>query len=77
MNRRILSVMTCAFAVFSIALAGPKKKVHTIGDSTMSEYVANGSTNKRGWGQMLQQFFNLDNITINNRGKAGASRKSA
>ena len=76
MNRRILSVMTCAFAVFSIALAGPKKKVHTIGDSTMSEYVANGSTNKRGWGQMLQQFFNLDNITINNRGKAGASSKS-
>jgi lysophospholipase L1-like esterase len=76
MNKRILSTITCAFAVFSIALAGPKKKVHTIGDSTMSEYVANGSTNKRGWGQMLEQFFNLDNITINNRGKAGASSKS-
>ena len=76
MNKRILSTITCAFAVFSIALAGPKKKVHTIGDSTMSEYVANGSTDKRGWGQMLEQFFNLDNITINNRGKAGASSKS-
>lgn len=50
--------------------------MHTIGDSTMSEYVSNGSTNKRGWGQMLEQFFNLDNITINNRGKAGASSKS-
>ena len=76
MNKRILSTITCAFAVFSIALAGPKKKVHTIGDSTMSEYVANGSTDKRGWGQMLEQFFNLDNVTINNRGKAGASSKS-
>ena len=76
MNKRLLSTITCAFAVCSIALAGPKKKVHTIGDSTMSEYVSNGSTNKRGWGQMLEQFFNLDNIIINNRGKAGASSKS-
>ena len=76
MNRGILSTITCAFAAFSLAVyAGPKKKVHTIGDSTMSEYVADGSTDKRGWGQMLQQFF-TDNVVINNRGKAGASSKS-
>ena len=76
MNKRLLTTITCAVAVFTIAFsAGPKKKVHTIGDSTMSEYVANGSTDKRGWGQMLQQFF-TDNVTINNRGKAGASSKS-
>ncbi|MGN1376546.1 MAG: pectinesterase family protein [Prevotella sp.] len=53
-----------------------KKKVHTIGDSTMANYPTDGSTDKRGWAQMLQQFFNTDNITINNRGKSGASSKS-
>ena len=53
-----------------------KKKIHTIGDSTMANYPTDGSTDKRGWAQMLQQFFNTDNITVNNRGKSGASSKS-
>lgn len=48
-------------------------KVHTIGDSTMQTYDEN-STNTRGWGQYLQQFFK--GLTVNNRGKAGASSKS-
>lgn len=51
-----------------------KKKVHTIGDSTMQTYA--DTDTKRGWGQMLQQFFNANNITVNNRGKSGASSKS-
>lgn len=50
-------------------------KVHTIGDSTMANYDEN-STDKRGWCQMLQQFFNADEVVINNRGKSGASSKS-
>lgn len=50
-------------------------KVHTIGDSTMANYDEN-STDKRGWCQMLQQFFNADEVIINNRGKSGASSKS-
>lgn len=53
-----------------------KKKLHTIGDSTMANYPTDGSTDKRGWAQMLQQFFNTDNLTVNNRGKSGASSKS-
>lgn len=51
-----------------------KKKLHTIGDSTMQTYAETDT--KRGWGQMLQQFFNADNVTVNNRGKSGASSKS-
>jgi len=50
-------------------------KVHTIGDSTMADYDEN-STDKRGWCQMLQQFFNIESVVINNRGKSGASSKS-
>lgn len=70
-----------ALLLFAALLAGTtameaKKKLHTIGDSTMANYATDGSTDKRGWAQMLQQFFNTDNVTVNNRGKSGASSKS-
>ncbi len=48
--------------------------VHTIGDSTMADYNES-ATDQRGWGQMFQQFFD-ETITVNNRGKSGASSKS-
>ncbi|MBN2167281.1 MAG: hypothetical protein JW717_13475 [Marinilabiliaceae bacterium] len=48
--------------------------IHTIGDSTMSDYDEN-TTDKRGWGMMFQQFFTPD-VIINNRAKSGASSKS-
>lgn len=48
-------------------------KVHTIGDSTMAQYDPN-STVTRGWGMYLQQF--LNGVTVNNRGKGGASTRS-
>ena len=52
-----------------------KRKVHTIGDSTMQTYDETTSVT-RGWGQYFQQFFNPDSVTVNNRGKSGASSKS-
>ena len=52
-----------------------KRKVHTIGDSTMSEYQP-AATPKRGWGMYLQAFFNADSIEVNNRGKSGASTRT-
>lgn len=48
--------------------------IHSIGDSTMANYDE-GSTDKRGWGMMFQQFFN-SNVKVNNRAKSGASSKS-
>jgi len=53
-----------------------KKKLHTIGDSTMANYAEDNTANQRGWCQMLQQFFDSDNLIVNNRGKSGASSKS-
>src|SRR5574344_2402440 len=70
-----LSMLLMALFVVVMAVEA-KKKVHTIGDSTMANYPTDGSTDKRGWAQMLQQFFNTDNVTVNNRGKSGASSKS-
>jgi len=72
MKQKLVRVMLCLAAVLMVGTV-QAKKVHTIGDSTMADYDPS-STDKRGWCQMLQQFF--DGITVNNRGKSGASSKS-
>ena len=69
------------FLVFSLCFIlllpanAAKRRVHTIGDSTMSEYKP-AATPKRGWGMYLQAFFNADSIEVNNRGKSGASTRT-
>lgn len=50
-------------------------RVHTIGDSTMSDYDP-AATDKRGWGTYLGVFFDPAFVTVNNRGKSGASTRS-
>ena len=50
-------------------------KVHTIGDSTMADYNPS-ATDKRGWGTYLGLFFDPAYVTVNNRGKSGASTRT-
>ena len=72
MNNLHLSLaLASLLAAGSVANAGIK--VHTIGDSTMATYDES-ATVTRGWGMYLQQF--LSGVTVNNRGKGGASSKS-
>jgi pectate lyase len=66
---KLLLVLFLSASVFSLNA----KKVHTIGDSTMAQYDES-ATNTRGWAMYLQQY--LTGVTVNNRGKAGASSKS-
>lgn len=49
-------------------------KVHTIGDSTMADYVEN-TTRTRGWGEMLQEFFS-DEVRVINYARGGRSSRS-
>ena len=58
-----------------LGLSAAPRRVHTIGDSTMSEYKPS-ATPKRGWGMYLQAFFNPDSVQVNNRGKSGASTRT-
>ncbi len=66
----LLLLLALALCVPAIAA---KKKVHTIGDSTMANQPESGQI--RGWGQVFQQFF-TDAIEVNNRGKSGSSSRS-
>ena len=61
--------------LFIVPMNAAKRKVHTIGDSTMSEYKPM-ATPKRGWGMYLQAFCNVDSLEVNNRGKSGASTRT-
>ena len=70
MKHKFMSMLTMMLMIGIIAAQAIK--VHTIGDSTMAQYDPN-STVTRGWGQYLQQF--LEGVTVNNRGKGGASTR--
>lgn len=71
--KKIFLLALCSLVLFTANAA--KRRVHTIGDSTMSEYKP-AATPKRGWGMYLQAFFNADSIEVNNRGKSGASTRT-
>lgn len=71
--RKLLIFALCT--LFFVPVFGAKRKVHTIGDSTMSDYKP-AATPKRGWGMYLQAFFNRDSVEVNNRGKSGASTRT-
>ena len=71
--RRLLVFVLCS--ILFVPIFGAKRKVHTIGDSTMSEYKP-AATPKRGWGMYLQAFFNPDSVEVNNRAKSGASTRT-
>lgn len=70
MKRHFVLSMLCIAGM----LLGHAVTIHTIGDSTMANYDES-TTQQRGWGQMLQQFFG-NGAVVNNRAKAGASSKS-
>ena len=71
--KRLLVFALCS--LLFVPAFGAKRKVFTIGDSTMSEYKP-AATPKRGWGMYLQAFFNADSIEVVNRGKSGASTRT-
>ena len=71
--RRLFVIVLCS--ILFVPIFGAKRKVHMIGDSTMSEYKP-AATPKRGWGMYLQAFFNPDSVEVNNRAKSGASTRT-
>ena len=74
MKRINYLLVGCLSMALSSNVSAQKITVHTIGDSTMSN--RNESEQIRGWGQMFQQFFNPEFVTVNNRSQSGASSKS-
>ena len=74
MKKQTILIITLCALLF-VPAGAATRKVHTIGDSTMSDYKP-AATPKRGWGMYLQAFFNTDSAEVNNRGKSGASTRT-
>lgn len=73
--KRALSILLAFTVQFSIFIASAAVRVHTIGDSTMADYNPS-ATDKRGWCTYLGLFFDSTFVTVNNRGKSGASTRT-
>lgn len=71
MKKFLLVLFTIHYSLFTAAGI----KVHTIGDSTMQDYDES-TTEVRGWATYLGSFFDANYVTVNNRGKAGASSRT-
>lgn len=74
-NNILNRILAFGLAVLTASVPAFPVTIHTIGDSTMATYDES-STDKRGWCQMFQQFFDENAVTVNNRGKSGASSKT-
>lgn len=72
MKRQIL--MLAASAICAASMHAQKLTVHTIGDSTMADYVEN-TTRTRGWAEMLQEFFSPE-VKVINYARGGRSSRS-
>ena len=70
--KKILVFVLCTLSLCTLSAA---IKVHTIGDSTMQDYDES-TTEVRGWATYLGSFFDASFVTVNNRGKAGASSRT-
>lgn len=72
MKKQIFAVAVALIG--ATAIYAQKLTVHTIGDSTMADYVEN-TTRTRGWGEMLQEFFSSD-VKVVNYARGGRSSRS-
>lgn len=71
---KVLKFVLLIFVVLSCDFNN-KITVFLIGDSTMADKPNPNENPERGWGQMLQQFFN-ENVTVKNFAVNGRSTKS-
>ena len=73
MNKKLL------FFIISLSFVLSADKTITIfiaGDSTAAERDTSNNNPERGWGQMLQNYFNKNFVVIDNHARGGRSSKS-
>ena len=70
-------ILTCIGLLCCVMLPlAAKTTVFCIGDSTMATKTENDNPLERGWGQMLQLYFDSDYVVVDNHAKNGRSTKS-
>lgn len=70
---KVISVIMALAITFNLFAA--KITLYVIGDSTAATYTSNLAP-RTGWVQVLQPFFNVDSVVVNNQAASGRSSKS-
>jgi lysophospholipase L1-like esterase len=68
----LLAIMSMTIVSYNQAVS---YRIFTIGDSTVQDYNA-GYAPRKGWGQMLQSFFNTADVQVINKAVGGTSSRS-
>lgn len=69
------TICLSAFMLAGVGASAQQVRIHTIGDSTMADYAEN-TTRTRGWGEMLQEFFDSTKVKVVNYARGGRSSRS-
>jgi rhamnogalacturonan acetylesterase len=74
MKNKLLYIIACLFILCSsfVFLQNEKPTLYIIGDST----VRNTNKDQRGWGNMINEFFDSTKIAISNQAMAGRSTRT-
>lgn len=76
-SKKILLIMCVLSGLMLSGFSGSRKIViYTIGDSTCANKPLENQNLERGWGQVLQRFFDSSYVRVDNRALNGRSSKS-
>lgn len=79
MKKTILPIMLVVLALTLTSVRNRPITIFMIGDSTMANKPTTGKNadnQERGWGQMLQQYFDEEKVVVDNHAVNGRSSKS-
>jgi pectinesterase len=69
-------MIACMMILMSFSSDAPQFTIYMIGDSTMANKSLDNGNTERGWGMVLQDFFNKKDVVISNHAVNGRSSKS-
>ena len=73
---QLKSILFILIEISFVLTADKAKTIFIAGDSTAAERDTSNNNQERGWGQMLQDYFNKNFVVVDNRARGGRSSKS-
>ena len=75
MSRRALVLPLLPLAIVLLGMIDPPVTLYLAGDSTMAQKLA-GRRPETGWGEKLQQYFDIDQVRVENYARNGRSTRT-
>ena len=76
MMKKPIFLLISIFVLCTAFMPGKVTTIFIIGDSTAANKDTTGGKQERGWGMMLQQYFDANYVVVDNHAVNGRSSKS-